>query len=451
MVLTARWTRRVEGVDGDEGNGGGTVTSAHPRRPPQRAIVVGAGIVGLSCAWALQEEGVEVCVVERRSPGSGASWQNAGYVSPALCVPLPEPSILRYGLRAVLTPSSPVSLLSVTDARLLRFMAHMVRHCRAAEWRRSMAVYRQLNEQVDASFERQRQGGVDTALSATDVMACFAHSEESAAFRHEIDGVVGSGQSVDAEVLTGDEAREIEPHLSSRISMAVRVRAQHYLTPSAYVDALAQCVRARGGKILEDHEISGVERRGDGVVAIGSDGDMEADAIVLATGAWISRLARPHGVRLPVYGGRGYSFTASCGAPLAGTLYFPAARIAVTPQGDRARFAGIMEFGSPDAAARRGRFATMVRDVSPLIDGVDLAGRSDEWVGPRPLSADGLPLVGETATSGVFVAGGHGMWGVTLGPLTGQLLARRIVTGESPAPLAALDPCRGAPARTRRQ
>ncbi|MST35019.1 FAD-dependent oxidoreductase, partial [Acidimicrobiaceae bacterium USS-CC1] len=112
------------------------------------------------------------------------------------------------------------------------------------------------------------------------------------------------------------------------------------------------------------------------------------------------------------------------------------------PDGDRARLAGIMEFAGADAPPGRGRIPSMVRAVRPLLAGLDLDDRADEWVGPRPLSADGVPLVGATRTPGVYVAGGHGMWGVTLGPLTGQLLAERIVTGRTPELLRPLDPLR---------
>lgn len=415
---------------------------AHGHRPPRRVIVVGAGVVGLSCAWSLQEHGIEVRVLERRSPGAGASWQNAGYVTPALCVPLPEPSILRYGVRAVLRPQSPVSLLSPADVRLLRFMAEMVRHCTSARWRRSMRVYRELNAQVDEAFEHQRAGGVAVGLSPSDVLTCFEHAGESAGMLHELDGIVASGQPVRAELLTGDEARDAEPHLSPRVAVAVRVRGQHHLTPSRYVAALAQAVTERGGTIVEAHRVDAVVRRAGAILVSGPRADVDADAVVLANGAWLSGLARPHGVRVPVYGGRGYSFTAPADGPLRGPLYFPAPRVAVTPQDGRARFAGVMEFGSPDAPARRGRVETMARDVRPFLRGVDLDARADEWVGPRPLSADGLPLVGETRTPGVFVAGGHGMWGVTLGPLTAMLLGELVATGHASAPLAALDPCR---------
>ena len=410
-------------------------------RRPERVLVVGAGIVGLSCAWSLQDYGVEVRLVDRAHAGAGASWQNAGLVSPALSAPLPEPAILRYGVRAVLSPSSPVQVLWRSDPRLVPFMARLALHCTRGQWRRGMAAYRPLNEQVAQSYELQRAGGVETDLASADVLACFDDEAGRAAFMHEVEGIIGSGQDVKVEQLTGDEARRLEPHLSARVGVGVLVKGQQYLTPSHYVGALARSVRARGAEILDNTPIDVVERRDSTLVAHGPDGDFEAEAVVLATGAWLSSLAAKHGVRAPVSGGRGYSFTLPCAEPFMAPTYFPSARVAVTPQGDRARLAGIMEFGSPDAAPRTVRIETMVRSVRPLLQGLDWAARRrlDE---PPAADARRTAPGGETRTPGVFVAGGHGMWGVTLGPLTGALLAERIATGVAPPELRALDPCR---------
>ena len=411
-------------------------------RAPSRVLVIGSGIVGMSCAWSLQEHGVEVSVVDRRHPGAGASWQNAGLVSPTMSVPLPEPSILRYGIRALLSPRSPVALVRSADPRLAQFMAALVRSCTTKAWRRSMTVYRVLNAMAADAYAHQQAGGVEMELYRGDVVACFAHPHESAGFLLEMGSVVAAGQPVELTLLTADEVRGIEPHISDTVELGVRVRDQQYLTPSHYVAALAKSVRDRGGKIVEDMPISSVERRHGVLVAHGLQGELEADAVVVAAGAWAGDLLAGHGVRVPVYGGRGYSFTVASSTPFAGPLYFPAARVAATPQADRVRFAGIMEFGSPDAVPQGARFGHMVQAVRHLLVDVDWTTMADQWMGPRPLSADGVPLVGATATPGLYVAGGHGMWGVTLGPLTGTLLARQITTGVTPPALLPLDPLR---------
>jgi len=101
-----------------------------------------------------------------------------------------------------------------------------------------------------------------------------------------------------------------------------------------------------------------------------------------------------------------------------------------------------MEFADPDAPLAQTRIQSMITALRPLVTGLDWDGRANDWVGPRPLTTDGVPLVGRTATPGVYVAGGNGMWGVTLGPVTGQLLAEQVVTGHTPPALEPLNPLR---------
>ena len=166
------------------------------------------------------------------------------------------------------------------------------------------------------------------------------------------------------------------------------------------------------------------------------------DAVVVATGAWLSQMAREFGVKRVVQAGRGYSFSVAVDDLPNGPVYFPAARVACTPVGDRLRVAGMMEFRKPEAALDHRRIQAIVEAARPLLKGADLDHRQDEWVGSRPCTSDGLPLIGATKSSKVFVAGGHGMWGITLGPVTGRLLAEQIVTGVAPSQLAPFDPLR---------
>ncbi|GLY69862.1 NAD(P)/FAD-dependent oxidoreductase [Amycolatopsis taiwanensis] len=409
---------------------------------PRRVVVIGAGMVGLSCAWSLQDYDVEVEVLDRGRAGHGASWGNAGFVAPAFTVPLPEPSILRYGIRAVLDRHSPVRLPVRADQELARFLLRMTRHCTWPQWKRAMAGYRGLNEQIFESFDAQLSAGVPAEIHEADVLAAFGDVAAAAGLHHELAGVAASGQRVEVDLLSGAEAKAAEPLLTDRIGFAMRVRGQRWLDPVAYTAALAEHVRDRGGQVTEQVNVTGVRRHGGGVVVECSDGRREADAVVLANGAWLPALAAEHGVRMPQFGGRGYSFTVPVRQPLAGPLYFPGARSALAPRGDRVRVTGVMEFQRPDAPLDHRAIATIIRALRPLLTGADWDRAEHRWVGARPLSADGIPLVGPSATEGVYVAGGHGMWGVTLGPLTGRMLAEHIATGATPAELAWLDPTR---------
>ncbi|KGN37636.1 D-amino acid dehydrogenase [Knoellia aerolata DSM 18566] len=417
--------------------------------------MVGAGMVGLSTAWFLQQHGLHVTVYDREHVAAGSSWGNAGWLTPALTAPLPEPAVLGYGVKAVLNPSSPVYVPLPPSPRLLQFLARFARNSTHGRWVKGMQAYAPMNHLALGAFDELTHGGVDAQTHlAEPFLACFRTSEERAVLLTEFEQLMAAGQDVKYDLLTGEEVRSEEPALSPEIGAAVRLHGQRYVNPPAYLEALAAAVRDRGGDIVEATTVTDVEDLGDGVRVRTRTATASAavevtdrfDDVVLAHGAWLGGLARPFGVRQAVQAGRGYSFSVECDRVPAGPVYFPTQRVACTPldtpDGPRLRVAGMMEFRSPDAALDRRRIDAIVDATRPLLVGAELDRREDEWVGSRPCTADGLPLIGSTKAPHVFVAGGHGMWGIALGPLTGKLLADRIATGITPAELLPFDPLR---------
>jgi D-amino-acid dehydrogenase len=401
-------------------------------------------MAGLATAWFLQDGGAQVTVYDRDRVAAGASWGNAGWLSPGLAAPLPEPAVLRYGLRAVISSRSPVYLPPRADPALLRFLLTFLRSSTMRRWRRGMAAQVPLNERALETFDVLAAAGVRAPTHPADpLLACYRFPEERSGLVEELHGIRAAGQrDVVFDELTGDEARALAPTLSGEVGAAIRVHGQRYLDPPEYVGSLAQAVAARGGTLCEGVDVRGVREAADAVVLETGAGAQRHDAVVLATGAWLGRLARRFGVRQVVQAGRGYSFSVPVERTPAGPLYFPAQRVACTPLGDRLRIAGMMEFRRPDEPLDPRRIAAITDAVRPFLAGVDLDDRQDEWVGSRPCTGDGLPLLGRTAAPRVFVAGGHGMWGIALGPVTGRLVARTVLTGEVPPELRPFDPLR---------
>ncbi|MFG1888660.1 NAD(P)/FAD-dependent oxidoreductase [Micromonospora sp. NPDC049051] len=411
---------------------------------PQHVAVVGAGMVGLATAWFLQERGVRVTVLDRTGVAAGASWGNAGWLTPGITTPLPEPAVLRYGLRAVLSPSSPVYVPPRADVRLLRFLAGFARHSTPSKWRSAMHAFIPMNRRALAAFDALTAGGVTAPThEAKSFLAAYRTEAERSVLLDELAHIHSAGQGIEFDVLTGAEAREVEPALSDAVGAAIRLHDQRYVNPGQYVHALADSVRARGGAIEDGVDVVDVRDEGTGVRVVTSAGtDERYDAVVLATGTWLGQLARRFGVRTVVQAGRGYSFSVAIEHLPAGPVYFPAQRVACTPLGDRLRVAGMMEFRSAEAPLDRRRISAIAEAARPLLRGADLDARTDEWVGSRPCTPDGLPLIGRTRSPRVFAAGGHGMWGITLGPLTGELLAEQITGGGQPVELRPFDPLR---------
>ena len=411
---------------------------------PDDVAVVGGGMVGLATAWFLRERGVAVTVYERDQVCAGSSWGNAGWLTPSLAAPLPEPAVLRYGLRAVLSPTSPVYLPLRADATLLRFLASFVRHSTPGRWRRGMAALVPLNARALEAFDALADGGVEAAtFPAEPLLACYREESATAALLHELQEIRDAGQDdVRFDRLPGDRARSLAPVLTGEVGAAVRVHGQRYLHPPEFVGSLARSVRASGGEVCEGTGVTAVRDLPDGVVLTTTAGERRHDAVVLATGAWLGALAGRFGVRRPVQAGRGYSFSVPVDRMPEGPLYFPEQRVACTPLGDRLRIAGMMEFRRPDEPLDPRRITAITEAVRPFLTGVDLADRQDEWGGSRPCTPDGLPLLGRTASPRVFVAGGHGMWGIALGPVTGRLVASTVLDGQAPPELRPFDPLR---------
>ena len=422
--------------------------SSAPSRPPNspalgHVVVVGAGIVGLATAWFLQEYGVEVTVVDREGIAAGASWGNAGWLSPGIVTPLAEPSVLRYGLKSFFDPAAALYIPPSIDPRLWRFLTRFAMHCTMKQWKRSMEAYVEVDRQALSAFDDLANGGVTSATIDAPLMVAFEHAQQASGLRHELNLIRQAGQHVDVDELSRAEAGTLMPQISDRIELVLKLNGQRYVDPGEYVNSLADSVVARGGTIRTGMCAHTIGRDSSGIrVALKGADPVRGDAVVVATGSWLNDLAPSLGVRMRVQSGRGYSFSVSTDQPVPAPIYVPAARVACTPYRGRMRVGGSMEFRSVDAPLDPNRVATIVKAAKPVLSGVDWESISDVWVGSRPVTADSRPLVGATKVSGVFVAGGHGMFGMTLGAVTGKLLAEQMITGNQPAALGAFGPLR---------
>ena len=175
-------------------------------------------------------------------------------------------------------------------------------------------------------------------------------------------------------------------------------------------------------------------------------GEIEGDEFVLAAGAWTPLLLRPLGVRLPLQPGKGYSLTlATPRERPVRSLILAEARVAITPMGQALRVGGTMELTGYDLGISPPRIRGILRSLSrylPAFTPEDFAG-VPPWAGLRPCSPDGLPYVGRLKPfANLSVAAGHAMMGLSLAPVTGELVAQ-LITGERPSvELGALRPDR---------
>jgi D-amino-acid dehydrogenase len=408
---------------------------------PRSAVVVGAGIVGLSTAWFLQERGVSVTVVDRTGVAAGASWGNAGWIAPALSIPLNDPRTLRYTLRSLSNRAAPVRISPSIDPVLWRFLLRFAINCRESSWQRAVRANLTLNDECMAAYDVLVSNGVDAPITDAPITALFRSSADAEHLLEQLQRLEAAGQSSSTTELTGAALREQVPLASSAMTVGVRIDGQRFVDPGRFVQALGRSVVERGAA-LETMDVADVLVVGDGVEVHADAGPaLTGDVAVIAAGAWLPGLVK-RWIRVPVQAGRGYSFTVPVERPVFGPIYLPDVRVACTPLNGKLRVTSMMELRRPDAPASAAVVDAIADSAGPFFDGVRWAERDETWVGPRPLSPDGRPLVGPVVENRVFVAGGHGMWGMKQGPATGRLLAEQITTGKQPPGLREFNPLR---------
>jgi D-amino-acid dehydrogenase len=395
-------------------------------------IVVGGGIAGLGTALGLVRRGAEVTVVDRGTSGGGATYGNAGWVSTAQAGPLPAPGVVGYGVRSLVDRGSALRFVPRGVPAIAPWLARFAWHARRGPHARGVTALGALGGRTVAMLDELAREGV--AHTGTDTGLLVA-AVDRAAVEHERDGLaplVAAGAVEPGPVLDGDAVRALEPLLAETITAGFLVAEHRQVEPWLLARAVAEHLRGLGVRFAEGVAVTALEA-GDGRVRarVGAE-VLDGDAVVLATGAQVSELAAHVGARLPVIGGRGYSFDVT-GTALSRPVMFCDVHVALAPMGDRVRIAGTMELPATStvvAPARAEALRAAARDRT-----TGWSGETLPWAGLRPLAPDGLPIVDRLVDPGVFVAAGYGMLGMTVGLPAGDALAELIVSGERPAVL----------------
>ncbi len=411
-----------------------------------KVVVVGGGVIGLSCAYYLARGGARVVVLESERLGAGASWGNAGTATPGH-PPLNKPGRIAQGIRQMLDPTSPLYIHPSWNPGLWRWLIGFARYCTQAHVERAVGIMAPLGLQSLALFDQliveERMECEYRREGYYDVCATQAGLAEA---RHEASLIAPYGYR--PETLDEDEIRRREPALGPHTIGAVFHPEASSMDPALFLEQLARAAERRGVELREGVEVTSVLIEGGHTtgVALAGGGIERADAVVLATGPAGLDLARRLGTSLPVQPGKGYHRDIPIGPNGAPRLRIACvlneASVFCLPMETVVRFAGTMEFSGANRVMRRVRLEQLTRAGRLYFPGIGTARPVSEWCGLRPMSVDGLPIVGPLpAVEGVSVATGHGMLGLTLAPVTGQMIANHVL-GTADARLEGLSPGR---------
>lgn len=411
--------------------------TADARGPRPDVLVLGAGVIGLVSALRLLRSGRSVTVLERKAPGAGASHGNCGTITPSH-VPLHRPGTVAKALRWMFTPDAPFRVAPRLDWELAAWMLRFSRLCNTRDYHR---VARQKAHYMLASRDRLaeliREEGLNCEFTESGTM--YVYRSEQAFAAAEDDARLLVDIAVPVQVLSGVAARRMEPALNGSIVGAHYHPGDARLRPDRYVAELARAIREAGGQILEGEEIQGFERDGDRLIGVRtgqgehSVGQL-AGQVVFALGAWSPLIGRQLGLKLPIQPGKGYSITYSRPerAP-AIPLVLKERGVCVTRWDSGYRLGSTMEFAGYDDSLNPVRLAALERGAAEYLDQPTGPRLEERWSGWRPMVPDDMPIIGRApGWKNLWLATGHGMLGVSLSAITGELIAE-LITGRAPS------------------
>jgi len=410
---------------------------------PGDILVVGGGPVGACCALELARAGAAVTLLEREleicPPASGA-YANCGLLVPSDATPLAAPGVLGQGLRWMLDPSSPFYIAPRPSPALVRWLLAFRAACSAERALASAPVLRALHVLSARLHDEYAAGrGDEWRFHHTGELQLYETPAGLAAAGEEVEQSRAMGVRVDD--VTEAEARRLFPGLRCDVAGAYFFPEDGHLDPMLFTRAAARMAGEAGAAVVTGAEVLALEPAPGGVCAVTTRGSFTAGQAVLAAGAWSPFLARGLGLRLPIEPAKGYSVDVDRPQDFPEMpLYLGDAHVVLTPLGDSLRLGSTLELSGWDMRVRPRRVAYLRAGGERAI-GVPADGPVRQlWRGPRPVTPDGLPVIGRVpGRDRVILATGHCMLGLSLGPATGRLVAQ-VASGERPeidlAPLA---------------
>lgn len=409
-------------------------------------IVVGGGIVGLSTAYYLQKEGHAVTVLDKAGMDSGASYVNAGYLTPSHIIPLAAPGKINQGLKYMFDSSSPFYMKPRLDPDFLRWAWYFKKSSTKAKVERAMPLIRDINLLSRELYDGLKASGDLGDFQYGDKGLLMVYKTEKAR-DHELE-VMGKAVELGlgARELDKVQLAQIEPNVKFDAEGAILYECDRHTTPPQIMANMLRHLKSCGVILKKGEEVLDIQVEGGKVAQVKTDkSSYSADEVVLAAGTWSSQLSKKLKLALPMEGGKGYRINVEAPTGIGMPAILMEASMAVTPMDGFTRFAGTMEFSGINHNIKRERVEAIAKGAESYYMGLKISeqDKANAQCGLRPVSPDGLPYIGRPkGFDNLIVATGHAMMGWSLGPATGKLVTELVGGGKLSMDLQAFDPSR---------
>mgnify|MGYP000283030144 CR=1 FL=1 len=395
----------------------------------KHCIIIGGGIIGLSTAYYLQKDGHKVTVIEKSDFSSGASYINAGYITPSHIIPLSAPGMITKGIKWMFNSSSPFYVKPRLDKDFLEWTWLFKKSATKTNVEKAIPVIKDINIfSRELYAEMKSTNDFNFSYNQNGLLMCYktdkAGEEEWNVGKQAID------LGLKVENLSKEATQKLEPNTDLDIKGAVYYHSDAHMTPNNFMQELKTYLIENGVEIVANSEVIDIHRSDDKIVSVSTkDNIYTADEFVIATGTWSQNFAKKLGIRIPIQAGKGYSINTKTKTGISIPAILIEAKVAVTPMQGFTRFAGTMEIGGINDNISKNRVEAIVNAAQDYYKNVTISSieKANVNCGLRPCSPDGLPYIGKSKKiKNAIFATGHAMMGWSLGPATGKLVSELV-------------------------
>ena len=411
-----------------------------------KTLIIGGGIIGLSTAYYLQKEGHQVTLIDKSDMTSGASYVNAGYITPSHIIPLASPGKIAQGIKWMFDSSSPFYMKPRWDLDFFKWSWYFHKSSTEAKVERAIPVIKDINllsRDLYEDMKASRDFG-DFQLERRGLLMLYKTDKS---FEHEMQ-VAKKASFLGLEVSELDKSQldAIEPNIKIDAKGAIHYECDGHMTPTELMPKMLDYLKHVGVEVRSGEEVLDVSLVNGKIERIStSKGNLVADEVVLAAGSWSGKLSKKMNIKLPLEAGKGYRINVSRPTGITMPAILMEASMAVTPMKGFTRFAGTMEFSGINHDIRKERVLAIAAGAKKFYPELEITEQeiAQAQTGMRPVSPDGLPYIGKSEKiKNLTFATGHAMMGWSLGPATGKLVSEILVGKKTSMDIAAFAPDR---------
>lgn len=404
----------------------------------KEVVIIGGGIIGLFCAYYLQQEGHQVSIIDKSDFTQGASFVNAGYITPSHIIPLAAPGMITKGLKWMFNASSPFYVKPRLEKDFLKWSWLFKKSATTKHVAHSIPIIKDLNLlSRDLYEDLKKVNQFDFHYERKGLLMCYQTDKEGEAEWEMGKRAIQEGLHV--QHLTREEVKRIEPNVQFNIKGAVYFDSDAHMTPTNFMPQMIAFLKGKGVQCYANEEITDFQFSKNRVVSVQtSKRTLTADEFILSAGSWSSLLAKKLQLQIPLEAGKGYRIDVKESTGITIPAILAEAKVAVTPMQGFTRFAGTMELGGINHKINPKRVLAIAKAAESFYDGLKIPSGAiaNAACGLRPCSPDGLPYIGKTSKYlNLTIATGHAMMGWSLGPATGKLVSELIEEKPTSMPL----------------